>query len=97
VTQHPDLGQMSHVEKPARIRALWAQVQKLTAAVAAIDATFDEPSKTQDNSSQPSSKGLPRLAAIVVHMRTSPCRIRATILALLREGLNVGLGDKADG
>jgi hypothetical protein len=38
VTQLPDLSRLSHDEKDALIRALWAQVQTLTAQVAALEA-----------------------------------------------------------
>ena len=57
VTQLPDLDHLSHVEKDALIRALWSQVQSLTARVAALEAKLNEPSKTPDNSSLPPSKG----------------------------------------
>lgn len=53
----PDLSHLSHAEKDALIRVLWAQVQDLTARVAALEARLDEPSKTPDNSSLPPSKG----------------------------------------
>ena len=55
--QLPDLNHLSHAEKDALIRALWAQVQGLTARVAALEAKLNEPSKTPDNSSLPPSKG----------------------------------------
>ena len=55
--QLPDLDHLSHAEKDALIRALWAQVQSLTARVAVLEARLDEPSKTPDNSSLPPSKG----------------------------------------
>jgi transposase len=57
VSQLPNLDRLSHAEKDALIRALWAQVQGLTARVAALEAKPDEPSKTPDNSSLPPSKG----------------------------------------
>jgi transposase len=57
VTQLPDLNSLSHAEKDALIRALWSQVQSLTARVAALEAKLNEPSKTPDNSSLPPSKG----------------------------------------
>jgi len=57
VTQLPDLCHLSHAEKDALIRALWAQVQSLTARVTALEARLGEPSKTPDNSSLPPSKG----------------------------------------
>ena len=53
----PDLNHLSHGEKDALIRALWAQVQSLTARVAALEARLGDPSKTPDNSSLPPSKG----------------------------------------
>jgi transposase len=57
VTQLPDLNHLSHAGKDALIRALWSQVQSLTACVAALEAKLNEPSKTPDNSSLPPSKG----------------------------------------
>lgn len=57
MTQLPDLSRLSHDEKDALIRALWAQVQALTARVAALEATLGTPPKTPDNSSVPPSKG----------------------------------------
>src|SRR5580658_4922574 len=57
VPQLPDLNHLSHAEKDALIRALWAQVQGLTAQVADLEAKLNEPSKTPDNSSLPPSKG----------------------------------------
>ena len=57
VPQLPDLNHLSHAEKDTLILALWAQVQSLTAQVAALQARHDEPSKTPDNSSLPPSKG----------------------------------------
>ncbi len=53
----PDLNHLSHGEKDALIRALWVQVQSLTARVAALEARLGEPGKTPDNSSLPPSKG----------------------------------------
>lgn len=53
----PDLNHLSHAEKDALIRALWAQVQSLTARVAALETRLGEPGKTPDNSSLPPSKG----------------------------------------
>ena len=52
----PDLSQLSHGEKDALIRALWAQVQALTARVAELEAKLGEPPKNSDNSSQPPSR-----------------------------------------
>jgi transposase len=57
VLQLPDLNHLSHAEKDALIHALWAQVQNLTARVAALEAKLHEPSKSPDNSSLPPSKG----------------------------------------
>jgi transposase len=57
VPELPDLNHLSHAEKDALIRTLWAQVQSLTARVAALEARLGEPSKTPDNSSLPPSKG----------------------------------------
>jgi transposase len=57
VPELPDLNHLSHAEKDALIRALWAQVQSLTARVAALEARLGEPGKTPDNSSLPPSKG----------------------------------------
>jgi transposase len=57
VPQLPNLDHLSHAEKDALIRALWAQAQGLTARVAALEARLGEPSKTPDNSSLPPSKG----------------------------------------
>jgi transposase len=57
VTELPDLSRLSHDEKDALIRALWAQVQALTARVAELEARFGLPPKTPDNSSLPPSAG----------------------------------------
>lgn len=57
MTELPDLDHLSHPEKDALIRALWAQIQSLTAQVAALEAKLNEPSKTPDNSSLPPSSG----------------------------------------
>jgi transposase len=57
VTRLPDLSALSHDEKDALIRALWAQVQALMARVAALEAKLGTPPKTPDNSSVPPSKG----------------------------------------
>ena len=53
----PDLSSLSHDEKDALIRALWAQVQALTARVAELEAKPGLPPKTPDNSSLPPSQG----------------------------------------
>ena len=53
----PDLASLSHAEKDALIHALWAQVQALTARVAALEAEANLPPKTPDNSSLPPSQG----------------------------------------
>jgi transposase len=57
VSDLPDLSHLSHAEKEALIRALWAQVRSPTARVEALEARLAEPSKTPDNSSLPPSKG----------------------------------------
>jgi transposase len=57
VPELPDLNHLSHAEKDALIHALWAQVQSLTARVAALEARLGAPGKTPDNSSLPPSKG----------------------------------------
>ena len=57
VSDLPDLSHLSHAEKETLIRALWAQVQSLTARVEALEARLAEPGKTPDNSSLPPSKG----------------------------------------
>jgi len=36
MTELPDLSQLTHEEKDALIRALWAQVQALTARVSVV-------------------------------------------------------------
>jgi transposase len=56
VTNLPNLDHLSHGEKDALIRALWAQVQVLTARVAELEAKLSEPKKDSDNSSQPPSR-----------------------------------------
>jgi transposase len=53
----PDLSSLSHDEKDALIYALWAQVQALTARVAALEAKLGLPPKTPNNSSLPPSQG----------------------------------------
>ncbi len=57
MTELPDLSQLTHEEKDALIRALWAQVQALTVRVAELEARLRAPPKTPDNSSLPPSKG----------------------------------------
>ena len=57
MTQLPELSRLSHDEKDALIRVLWAQVQALTARVAGLEAKLGTPPKTPDNSSLPPSKG----------------------------------------
>jgi len=57
MTELPDLSRLTHAEKDALIRALWAQVQALTARMAELEARLGAPSKTPDNSSLPPSKG----------------------------------------
>ncbi len=57
MTQLPGLSSLSHDEKDALIRALWAQVQMLTARVAELEAKLGVPPKTPDNSSVPPSQG----------------------------------------
>ena len=57
MTQLPDLNRLSHDEKDALIRALWAQVQALTGRVAALEAKLGKPPKRPGNSSMPPSKG----------------------------------------
>jgi len=57
MTELPDLSCLTHAEKDALIRALWAQVQALTARMAELEARLGAPSKTPDNSSLPPSKG----------------------------------------
>ena len=64
MTELPDLTCLSHDEKDALIRALWAhvqmlttQVQILTSRVAEFESKLGEPPKTPDNSSVPPSQG----------------------------------------
>jgi transposase len=60
VPQLPPLNELSDAEKDALIRALWGQVQSLTARVAQLEARIAEltrPLKTPDNSSLPPAKG----------------------------------------
>jgi transposase len=56
VTELPDLSFLSHDEKDELIRALWAQVQALTARVAELETALGKPPKNSDNSSQPPSR-----------------------------------------
>jgi transposase len=56
MSELPNLDHLSHAEKDALIHALWAQVQALTARVAALEARLNEPPKTPGNSSLPPSK-----------------------------------------
>jgi len=56
MTVLPDLSQLTHEEKDALIRALWAQVQALVARVAELEAKLNVPPKTPDNSSLPPSQ-----------------------------------------
>jgi len=62
--QLPDLSRLTHEDKDALIRALWAQVQALiaqvqalAARVAELEAKLGTPPKTPDNSSLPPSQG----------------------------------------
>ena len=57
MTAPPDLRTLTEVEKDALIRALWAQVQSLTARVAELQARLNQPPKTPGNSSLPPSRG----------------------------------------
>ena len=57
MTELPDLSQLTHEEKNALIRALWAQVQALTVRVAELETRLGAPPKTPDNSSLPPSRG----------------------------------------
>ena len=56
MTELPHLSFLSHDEKDALIRALWAQVQALTARGAELAARLGEPAKNSANSSQPPSQ-----------------------------------------
>ena len=53
----PPRTHLSHAEKDALILALRAQIQTLTAPIAALDAKVSDPPKTPDNSSTAPSKG----------------------------------------
>ncbi len=57
MTDLPNLDHLSHAEKDALIRALWAQCQELAARLADVEDKLKEPPKTPDNSSLPPSKG----------------------------------------
>jgi transposase len=57
VIELPNLSFLSHDKKDALIRALWAQVQALTARVTELEARLGGPPKTPDNSSVPPSQG----------------------------------------
>jgi len=57
MTELHDLSCLTHEEKDTLIRALWAQVQALTARVAELEARLGVPPKTPDNSSLPPSRG----------------------------------------
>ncbi len=57
MSELPDLSQLTHDEKDALIRALWAQVQALTVRGAELEARLGGPPKTPDNSSLPPSQG----------------------------------------
>ena len=57
MTGLPDISQLTHEGKDALIRALWVQVQALTARVAELEARPWAPPKTPGNSSLPPSKG----------------------------------------
>ena len=54
--RRPDPSSLSHDEKDALIRALWAQVQALTARVVELGAKLGTPPKTSDTSSLPPSR-----------------------------------------
>ena len=43
MTRLPDLGGLSHAEKDVLIRALWEQVEKLSARVAELEAKLGGP------------------------------------------------------
>lgn len=57
MTELPDLSGLTHEQKDALIRALWAQVQALTARVAELEAKLGTLRKTPDTSSLPPSSG----------------------------------------
>ena len=56
MTPLPDLNHLSHAEKDALIRALWVQVEALTAQVAELEARLGEPAKTSGNSILPPAR-----------------------------------------
>ena len=74
--QLPDLNHLSHAEKDALIRVLWAQVQSLTARVTALEARLGEPSKTPDNSSLPPSMPKMMTIGILILVLTPPAAIQ---------------------
>jgi transposase len=51
----PELERLSEPEKDALIAALWAEVQRLTARLAALETKAHEPRKDAHNSSVPPS------------------------------------------
>jgi transposase len=57
MAQLPDLSRLSHAEKDALIRALWARLEAAERHIADLEARISEPGKTPDNSSLPPSKG----------------------------------------
>src|SRR5215211_1297709 len=52
----PELARLSEPEKDALIAALWAELQRLKAQLAALEAKSDEPRKDAHNSSVPPSR-----------------------------------------
>jgi len=52
----PDLTRLSEQEKEALMAALWAEVQRLRACLAAFEATQQEPGKDAHNASVPPSR-----------------------------------------
>ncbi len=69
MTELPDLSQLTHDEKDALIRALWAQVQALTVRGAELEARLGAPPKTPDNSSLPPSRGSMQSCGVVASGR----------------------------
>lgn len=57
MTPHPNLSQLSHAEKDALILALWQRLETAEQRIAELETKQNEPTKTPDNSSVPSSKG----------------------------------------